>query len=105
MAVVFARMLLVGLVVPALAAQAPTPPAPTLPAPTPPPLAAPVDPVPVLDGTTFAQHWQHIVPRADEMAWRAIPWLGTLAEAVVQAHAQDKPILLWAMNGHPLACT
>ena len=31
--------------------------------------------------------------------------LGTLAEAVVQAHAQDMPILLWAMNGHPLACT
>ena len=76
------------------------------PAPTaPPPLAAPVDPVPVLDGATFAQHWRHVVPTADELAWRAIPWLGTLAEAVVQAHAQDKPILLWAMNGHPLACT
>lgn len=81
-------------------------PAPAKPSPAaPPPLAAPVDPVPVLDGATFAQHWRHVVPSADEMAWRAIPWLGTLAEAVVQAHAQDMPILLWAMNGHPLACT
>lgn len=92
----------------ALVGQAPTPPAP-LPAPTPtpapPPPAAPVDPVPVLDASTFGAHWQHVVPTDEEMQWRAIPWLGTLAEAVVQAHAQDKPILLWAMNGHPLACT
>jgi hypothetical protein len=81
-------------------------PAPAKPSPAaPPPLAAPVDSVPVLDGATFVRHWQHVVPSADEMAWRVIPWLGTLAEAVVQAHAQDMPILLWAMNGHPLACT
>ncbi|MBM3972777.1 MAG: hypothetical protein FJ301_01575 [Planctomycetes bacterium] len=89
-----------------LVGQTPPPPAPTTqPTQTPPPPAAPVDPIPVLDGATFADHWQHIVPTDDEMQWRAIPWLGTLAEAVVQAHAQDKPILLWAMNGHPLACT
>jgi hypothetical protein len=85
----------------ALAAQDPTT-AKSAPTTT---LAAPVDPVPVLDGATFVRHWQHVVPSADEMAWRVIPWLGTLAEAVVQAHAQDMPILLWAMNGHPLACT
>ncbi len=69
------------------------------------PLAEPIDPVPVLDLKTFATHWRHVVPSEDELQWRAIPWLGTLGEAVVQAHAQDKPILLWAMNGHPLACT
>jgi len=95
-----------------LVGQAPTPPAPApavaptpAPTPAPPPPAAPIDPVPVLDATTFGAHWQHVVPTDDEMQWRSIPWLGTLAEAVVQAHAQDKPILLWAMNGHPLACT
>lgn len=70
-----------------------------------PPIAAPIDPVPVLDLQTFATHWRHVVPSEEELQWRAIPWLGTLGEAVVQAHAQDKPILLWAMNGHPLACT
>ncbi|MFN9758881.1 MAG: hypothetical protein ACK58X_20975 [Planctomycetota bacterium] len=89
----------------ALAAQTPArPPAASTPT-APPPLAAPVDPVPVLDGSTFPRHWQHVLPTEDEMAWRDIPWLGALAEAVVRAHAQDKPILLWAMNGHPLACT
>lgn len=69
------------------------------------PTAAAPDPVPVLDGTTFAAHWQHVVPNAEELAWRRIPWLGTLAEGVVAAQAADRPILLWAMNGHPLACT
>lgn len=63
------------------------------------------EPVPVLDRTTLQQHWQHVLPKPDELQWRAIPWLGTLAEAVVQAQTQDRPILLWAMNGHPLACT
>src|SRR5690242_2619026 len=60
---------------------------------------------PVLDATTFAAHWQHVVPSAEELEWRRIPWLGTLAEGVVAAQAADQPILLWAMNGHPLACT
>jgi hypothetical protein len=65
----------------------------------------PAEPAPPLDDTTFASLWQHVVPTADELAWRRIPWLGTLAEAVVAAQAADRPILLWAMNGHPLACT
>ena len=32
------------------------------------PAAAAPDPVPVLDGTTFAAHWQHVVPNAEELA-------------------------------------
>jgi hypothetical protein len=24
---------------------------------------------------------------------------------VIEAQQRDKPILLWTMNGHPLACT
>ncbi len=105
-AVVLVRCVLALAVCMPLVGQTPTP-KPTAPAPTPtpPPPAAPVDPVPALDASTFGAHWQHVVPTDEEMQWRAIPWLGTLAEAVVQAHAQDKPILLWAMNGHPLACT
>ena len=63
------------------------------------------NPVPVLDGTTFLTHWDHVVPSEAELAWRRIPWLGTLAEGAVTAQATDRPILLWAMNGHPLACT
>jgi hypothetical protein len=63
------------------------------------------DPAPQLDDTTFLTHWDHVVPSEAELAWRRIPWLGTLAEGVVAAQAADRPILLWAMNGHPLACT
>jgi hypothetical protein len=46
-----------------------------------------------------------IIPAREELAWREIPWRPALWEAVVEAQAADKPILLWAMNGHPLACT
>ena len=49
--------------------------------------------------------WRHdIMPSAEEMAWRKIPWRGELHTALVDGHVADKPILLWAMNGHPLGC-
>lgn len=38
-------------------------------------------------------------------AWRKIAWRTTLGEAIVEASRDKKPILLWAMNGHPLGCT
>lgn len=46
-----------------------------------------------------------IVPSDDELAWREIAWRPTFAAAVREAAATDRPILLWAMNGHPLGCT
>lgn len=68
-------------------------------------LAAQQQASPVLDRGTFAELWQHVVPKDEELAWQRIAWHGTLAAGVAQAHATDRPILLWAMNGHPLACT
>ena len=47
----------------------------------------------------------HILPRNWELSYRKIPWRTSFWDAVVEAHAQDKPILLWAMNGHPLCNT
>jgi hypothetical protein len=47
----------------------------------------------------------HVVPPATERAWCDVGWRPTLWEAVVEANGSDRPILLWAMNGHPLACT
>ena len=41
----------------------------------------------------------------DELVWTRIPWRATFWGAVVEAQREEKPILLWAMNGHPLACT
>jgi hypothetical protein len=48
---------------------------------------------------------RHVLPKADELAWQSIRWRPTLWGAVVEAQAERKPILLWAMNGHPLGLT
>ena len=48
---------------------------------------------------------KHVLPDKEDMAWAKVPWLPTLWDAVVEAHRAKKPILLWAMNGHALACT
>ncbi len=54
---------------------------------------------------TFAGLRDFIRPTPDEMRWQEIPWRTTFWNAVQEAQATDKPILAWAMNGHPLACT
>ncbi len=45
------------------------------------------------------------LPSGDELSWRAIPWRDSFAAGVLDADKADKPVLLWAMNGHPLGCT
>ena len=47
----------------------------------------------------------HVLPDKADLVWTRIPWRATLWDAVIDAHEQKKPILLWAMNGHALACT
>ena len=58
-----------------------------------------------LTEATFDAMRDEILPRKDEERWREIPWRTSTWEAVVEAAATEKPVLLWAMNGHPLACT
>lgn len=58
-----------------------------------------------LTDRTFATLRSQILPRPDELRWREIPWRAALWPALAEASAAGKPILLWAMNGHPLACT
>ncbi len=41
---------------------------------------------------------------ADE-PWRTIPWQTDLLAAQRLALHQDKPLFIWAMDGHPLGCT
>ncbi|MCH7727822.1 MAG: hypothetical protein IH991_15280 [Planctomycetes bacterium] len=40
-----------------------------------------------------------------ETYWKEIPWRPNFGEAIVDARAADKPILLWVMNGHPCGMT
>ena len=54
---------------------------------------------------TYAEIRDHVLPCADELRWTLVDWRASFWDAVVEAQKADKPILLWAMNGHPLACT
>lgn len=46
-----------------------------------------------------------IKPTTEELSFLKINWRPTLWQAVDEARQVGKPILLWAMNGHPLGCT
>ena len=43
-------------------------------------------------------------PSGDE-PWRSIPWKIDLLDAQQTAAREQKPIFIWAMDGHPLGCT
>ena len=43
-------------------------------------------------------------PDPDE-PWRRVPWKISLLDAQKAAAKQQKPIFIWAMDGHPLGCT
>ena len=66
----------------ALAAQAPTP-----------------------TDANLGQWLAYIRPKAEELVFEQCDWKPTFWEGVVEAQKSSKPILLWAMNGHPMACT
>jgi len=54
---------------------------------------------------TFASIIEHVVPADDELQWRSIPWRPTLLDGLRDGAEERKPVLLWAMNGHPLGTT
>ena len=65
------------------------------------PLAA--DGQELTDAKRRALH-EELKPSKDE-PWRTIPWKIGLLDAQRTATAEAKPILIWAMDGHPLGCT
>jgi hypothetical protein len=58
-----------------------------------------------LTEASFEEFRQAILPSEEEQRWLAIDWRATFWDAVQEARDLDRPVLLWAMNGHPLACT
>ena len=40
-----------------------------------------------------------------EETWRTIPWQTNLIDAQNLAAQVEKPLFIWAMDGHPLGCT
>jgi hypothetical protein len=51
----------------------------------------------------FKKLHREVRPSKDEV-WRRIPWKLSLLEAQRLAATEQKPIFLWAMAGHPMAC-
>jgi hypothetical protein len=52
----------------------------------------------------FKQLHAELQPAPDE-PWRTIPWKIALLDAQQTAAKENKPIFIWAMDGHPLGCT
>lgn len=60
---------------------------------------------PVLTEQNY-KHWLDFIrPVEDELKWRKIGWRTEFWEAVQEAKELQQPLLLWTMNGHPMACT
>ena len=58
-----------------------------------------------LTDATYETWRDYVLPKPQGLGYQSIPWRASFWDAVVEAQEKDKPILLWAMNGHPLACT
>ena len=65
--------------------------------------AQPADPV--LTDQNLAATRDALLPKPEEEKWRAIPWRTSYWTAVLDGNKAGRPVLLWTMNGHPLACT
>ena len=67
-------------------------------------------PVPGFDTKTLPEktfktlHAAVLGPPSQER-WAEIPWQADLAEARRKAARENKPLLMWIMDGHPLGCT
>lgn len=63
------------------------------------------DDLPPLSWSTFDQSMERIIPQPEEILYEEIEWRSTLAEAINEAAATEKPVLVWAMNGDPCGFT
>lgn len=52
----------------------------------------------------FHRLFEELTPPEGEV-WRSIPWETSLLEAQAAAAESQKPLFIWAMDGHPLGCT
>ena len=58
----------------------------------------------VLTEARFEELHQQLRPSPEE-PWLTIPWKLSVLDAQRIAAEQNKPIFIWAMDGHPLGCT
>ncbi|MEM1452743.1 MAG: hypothetical protein AAF957_23285 [Planctomycetota bacterium] len=60
---------------------------------------------PALEPDSVAAWRDHVRPSEDDLAFARIDWAPTFTDGLRRADAEQKPLLLWLMNGHPLGCT
>ncbi len=60
---------------------------------------------PVLDDKSLKTWVEFILPSAEDAAWERLGWRTELHAAAAEARALQRPVLLWAMNGHPCGLT
>jgi len=58
-----------------------------------------------LDNNSYMIWKDFIKPTKEELAWAQIPWRSTFYDGLIESDREQKPLLLWVMNGHPLGCT
>lgn len=58
---------------------------------------------PALTDEIFSELFEACRPQRER--WTYIPWIGGLWEGRQKAAREEKPLFIWAMNGHPLGCT
>ena len=58
-----------------------------------------------LNEKTYEMWQEFIRPTKAELAWAEIPWKSTFYDGLSESNMKQQPVLLWAMNGHPLGCT
>jgi len=64
------------------------------------------DPIPPrADAESFDAIVAHVLPDESELAWSDMPWRPTLSMGMRDGARLGKPVLVWAMNGHPLGST
>nr|CAA9263922.1 hypothetical protein AVDCRST_MAG63-2582 [uncultured Armatimonadetes bacterium] len=51
------------------------------------------------DDATYRTWRDKLLPSAQEDAWRRIAWRPTFWDAVREARQQDRPVLVWLING------
>tara|TARA_B100001094_G_scaffold329895_1_gene393748 strand:+ start:913 stop:1158 length:246 start_codon:yes stop_codon:yes gene_type:complete len=58
-----------------------------------------------LDDNSYMVWKNFIKPTKSEQAWAQIQWRSTFYDGLIESDREQKPLLLWVMNGHPLGCT
>ncbi len=60
---------------------------------------------PELTEKSYKKLRDQILPTEEEVEWKKLGWRATFWDGVIDAQEAKKPVLLFAMNGHPIGCT